>query len=214
MGRYLRGDQQHHLPQGAGQCRDLLLLDRLRHGIRLRMAEIPHAPMRHFRRGQGAGDLSRHGKYLCRLRRGHPRVRREDLTPRGHGTAKIPLVPRPTAGILFDHTASRPPYPQLELYGQGGPMVPAPENIKTDHPVSPRLGMEPHNFPACPEMVWTDINQHLDIYAGHSPQDAYTETLQESVEASLPFFILTKGYIASFIRIKTRIRAFRALHMT
>lgn len=65
MGRYLRGDQQHHLPQGAGQCRDLLLLDRLRHGIRLRMAEIPHAPMRHFRRGQGAGDLSRHGKYLC-----------------------------------------------------------------------------------------------------------------------------------------------------
>ena len=71
-------------------------------------------------------------------------------------------------------------------------MVPAPENIKTDHPVSPRLGMEPHNFPACPEMVWTDINQHLDIYAGHSPQDAYTETLQDSVEASLPFFHLDK----------------------
>ena len=41
-------------------------------------------------------------------------------------------------------------------------------------------------------MVWTDINQHLDIYAGHSPQDAYTETLQESVEASLPFFHLDK----------------------
>ena len=54
------------------------------------------------------------------------------------------------------------------------------------------LALEPHNFPACPEMVWTDINQHLDIYAGHSPQDAYTETLQESVEASLPFFHLDK----------------------
>ena len=89
-------------------------------------------------------------------------------------------------------------------------MVPAPENIKTDHPVPPRLGMEPHNFPACPEMVWTDINQHLDIYAGHSPQDAYTETLQESVEASLPFFILTKGYIASFIRIKNKDTSFQS----
>ena len=188
MGRYLRRDQQHHLPQGAGQCRDLLLLDRLRHGIRLRMAEIPHAPMRHFRRGQGAGDLSRHGKYLCRLRRGHPRVRREDLTPRGHGTAKIPLVPRPTAGILFDHTASRPPYPQLELYGQGGPMVPAPENIKTDHPVPPRLGMEPHGFPACPEMVWANTSQHLDVYAGYPPEDAYPEALHEPVEA--PFSLL------------------------
>ena len=61
--------------KGRVNVGDLLLLDRLRHGIRLRMAEIPHAPMRHFRRGQGAGDLSRHGKYLCRLRRGHPRVR-------------------------------------------------------------------------------------------------------------------------------------------
>ena len=67
-------------------------------------------------------------------------------------------------------------------------MVPAPKNIKTDHPTHPRLGMESHGFPACPEMVWTDINQHLDIYAGHSPQDAYTETLQESVEA--PFSLL------------------------
>lgn len=166
--------------------------------------------MRHFRRGQGAGDLSRHGKYLCRLRRGHPRVRREDLTPRGHGTAKIPLVPCPTAGILFDHTASRPPYPQLELYGQGGPMVPAPENIKTDHPVPPRLGMEPHGFPACPEMVWANTGQHLNVYAGYPPEDAYTETLQESVEASLPFFILTKGYIASFIRIKNKDTSFQS----
>ena len=67
-------------------------------------------------------------------------------------------------------------------------MVPAPKNIKTDHPTHPRLCMEAHGFPACPEMVLTDINQHLDIYAGHSPQDAYTETLQESVEA--PFSLL------------------------
>ena len=71
-------------------------------------------------------------------------------------------------------------------------MVPAPENIKTDHPVPPRLGMEPHGFPACPEMVWANTGQHLNVYAGYPPEDAYTETLQESVEASLPFFHLDK----------------------
>ena len=71
-------------------------------------------------------------------------------------------------------------------------MVPAPENIKTDHPVPPRLGMEPHGFPACPEMVWANTGQHLDVYAGYPPEDAYPEALHEPVEASLPFFHLDK----------------------
>ena len=112
----------------------------------------------------------------------------DEKTSRQEVMAKIPLVPRPTAGVLIDHTPSRPPYPQLELYGQGGPMVPAPENIKTDHPVPPRLGMEPHGFPACPEMVWANTGQHLDVYAGYPPEDAYPEALHEPVEA--PFSLL------------------------
>ena len=71
-------------------------------------------------------------------------------------------------------------------------MVPAPENSKTDHPVPTRLGMEPHGFPACPEMVWAHIGQHLDVYAGYPPEDAYPEALQEPVEAPFSLFRLDK----------------------
>ena len=147
--------------------------------------------MRHFRRGQGAGDLSRHGKYLCRLRRGHPRVRREDLTPRGHGTAKIPLVPCPTAGILFDHTASRPPYPQLELYGQGGPMVPAPENIKTDHPSLLALAWSLTVFPLA--LKWYGlILVSILTYTLAIPRKMHTRKLTGICRSFPSFFHLDK----------------------
>ena len=58
-------------------------------------------------------------------------------------------------------------------------------------------------------MARTDYRRGPHLLAGHSPQDAYTEALQELIEASLPFFILTKGYIASFIRIKNKDTSFQ-----
>ncbi len=41
-------------------------------------------------------------------------------------------------------------------------------------------------------MARTDYRRGPHLLAGHSPQDAYTEALQELIEASLPFFHIDK----------------------
>ena len=80
-------------------------------------------------------------------------------------------------------------------------MVPAPKNIKTDHPTHPRLGMESHGFPACPEMVYT-----LAI-----PRKMHTRKLYRNL-SRLPFLfcVLIKGYIASLRRVKEKDTSFQS----
>ena len=70
--------------------------------------------------------------------------------------------------------------------------------------------MDSHGFPACPEMVWTDINQHLDIYAGHS-RKMHTRKLYRNL-SRLPFLfcVLIKGYIASLRRVKEKDTSFQS----
>ena len=52
--------------------------------------------------------------------------------------------------------------------------------------------MEPHGFPACPEMVWANTGQHLNVYAGYPPEDAYTETYRNLSKLPFLFFHLDK----------------------
>lgn len=89
-------------------------------------------------------------------------------------------------------------------------MVPAPENIKTDHPAPPRLGMEPHDFPACPEMVWANTVSIL-TYTLAIPRKMHTRKLYMNL-SRLPFLfcVLIKGYIASLRRVKEKDTSFQS----
>ena len=162
-----------------------------------------------FRRGQGAGDLSRHGKYLCRLRRGHPRVREK--------TSRQEVMARQRsrwfhAQLLAFSLIIR----HLDLrtlnwnYMDKAVQCSAPENIKLIIPSLLALAWSLTTFPLA--LKWYGlILISILTYTLAIPRKMHTRKLYRNL-SKLPFlfFILTKGYIASFIRIKNKDTSFQS----